>query len=124
MRRHRLHFSLTLISLLVLAAPWAGAQNVVPQGVVSVTGASSDSDVTTLPTGEFVVVWASSYAGVYGAKIAPTGTPRTDFTVATYGYTSQSNPSVDSDDSGNFWVIWQEGFSGIEAAGHRGRAVP
>jgi hypothetical protein len=70
-------------------------------------------DVTSDPSGNFVVVW-QSYAqddgngnGVFGQRYASTGAPLgAEFRVNTYITNHQSEPAVASDASGNFVVVW------------------
>jgi hypothetical protein len=67
-------------------------------------------------SGNFVVVWGSfaqdgSGYGVFGQRYASAGTPLAgEFRVNTYTTNSQVYPSVASDASGNFVVVWQSNF--------------
>jgi len=75
--------------------------------------------VATDASGNFVVVWMSnggnvpqdgSYSGVFGQRYASSGTPLgPEFRVNTYTDYNQSYPSVTSDPSGNFVVVWTSG---------------
>jgi hypothetical protein len=72
---------------------------------------------------EFVVVWAGSFGGVgpngfYGAdsqgirgqRFGPRAHKRgSEFVASTFDYGPHSNPSIDSDDAGNFVVAWTQG---------------
>jgi hypothetical protein len=76
--------------------------------------AASDS------SGNFVVVWMSytqdgSSWGVFGQRYASSGIPLgSEFRVNTYTTGSQAAPSVASDPSGNFVVVWQsDGQDGL-----------
>jgi hypothetical protein len=71
-----------------------------------------DPAVTVDAFGNFVVVWASfmqdgdSY-GVFGQRYASSGVPvGPEFRVNTFVTASQLNPTVGSDPSGNFVVVW------------------
>ena len=65
------------------------------------------------PAGNFVVVWNSNGPdgedyGVFGQRYASSGAPLgTEFRVNTYTTGYQASPSVASDSSGNFVVVWQ-----------------
>jgi hypothetical protein len=119
--RRSAHFILAA-SILLLCSPHAGAQSIVLQGgAVNMGSAGYNSDVTTLPTGEFVVVWGDYSGYVLGSKVTG-GTPGADFTVSTYSY-STNNVNVDSDDSGNFWVAWSE-FLNSRARGFNSATTP
>jgi hypothetical protein len=64
-------------------------------------------------SGNFVVVWDTtgqdgSYAGIYGQRYASSGTPiGPEFRVNTFTTSYQREPSVATDSSGNFVVVWQ-----------------
>jgi hypothetical protein len=64
-------------------------------------------------SGNFVVVWTSSEQdgsdrGVFGQRYASTGAPLgPEFRVNTYTTDSQRTPTVVSDSSGNFVVVWE-----------------
>jgi hypothetical protein len=64
-------------------------------------------------TGSFVVVWQSGYQGnpnfgeIFGQRYATTGAPLgAEFRVNTYTTNLQSGPSIATDASGNFVVVW------------------
>jgi hypothetical protein len=78
------------------------------------------SSVAADPSGNFVVVWSSASQdggsfGLFGQRYASSGTPLgPEFRVNTYTTSSQALPSVASDASGNFVVVWsstQDGSS-------------
>jgi hypothetical protein len=77
------------------------------------------ASVASDSSGSFVVVWQSliqdgSIWGVFGQRFASSGAPAgTEFKVNTYTTDNQLEPSVASDASGNFVVIWvgQDGSS-------------
>jgi hypothetical protein len=72
----------------------------------------TDASVTSDPSGNFVVVWASRYQdgsvrGVFGQRYASTGAPLgPEFRVNTQTTDAQGDPAVASDSSGNFVVVW------------------
>jgi hypothetical protein len=78
--------------------------------------------VTSNPSGNFVVVWASccqdgSNSGVFGQRYDSSGAPLgPEFRVNTYTTDRQTHPAVTSNASGNFVVAWasysQDGSSG------------
>jgi hypothetical protein len=81
--------------------------------------------VAAAPSGDFVVVWVSwqdgSGYGVFGRRFGSSGAPLTnEFRVNTYTTSAQLYPSVATDGSGNFIVVWasQDG-SGLGIAGQR-----
>jgi hypothetical protein len=65
-------------------------------------------------TGNFVVVWESylqdgNFRGVFGQRFASTGAPAgAEFQVNTYTTRNQARPSVASDSTGNFVVVWHD----------------
>ena len=78
------------------------------------------SAVSSDPSGNFVVVWASAYqddpfgTGVFGQRFASDGsTLGTEFHVNTYTTASQGVPSVATDSSGNFVVVWASFGAGL-----------
>jgi hypothetical protein len=86
------------------------------------TGLQFAADVASDGSGNFVVVWSSidaSSRGVSGQRYSSSGAPLGgEFRVNTYTTNRQHYPSVASDTSGNFVVVWisdtQDGsFSGI-----------
>ena len=64
------------------------------------------------PSGNFIVVWSSngqdgSNSGVYGQRFASSGAPQgSEFRVNSYTTGNQSYPSVATDSSGDFVVVW------------------
>jgi hypothetical protein len=76
------------------------------------TGGQGDSSVASDSSGNFVVVWTSglqdgSFFGVFGQRYASLGVPLgPEFRVNTYTTGGQIAPSVASDSSGNFVVVW------------------
>jgi hypothetical protein len=68
--------------------------------------------VASESSGNFVVVWESSYQdgsnyGVFGQRYDSTGEPLgPEFRVNTYTLHAQDIPAVASDSSGNFVVLW------------------
>jgi hypothetical protein len=69
-------------------------------------------------SGNFVVVWTSSYLqdgsgnGVFAQRYASSGAPLgPEFRVNTYTTDRQIYPAVASDASGNFVVVWRSDFS-------------
>ena len=79
----------------------------------STAGGQLHPSVGSDPAGNFVVVWQSdlqdgSGPGVFGQRYASSGVPAgPEFRVNTYTTGVQSYPSVASDASGNFVVVWQ-----------------
>jgi hypothetical protein len=67
-------------------------------------------------TGSFVVVWQSLFQdgsdwGIFGQRYDSTGAPLgPEFRVNTHMAGSQYQPAVASDSSGNFVVVWADGF--------------
>ncbi len=76
------------------------------------TGAQKQPAVAADSSGNFVVVWGSSYQdgsgeGVFGQRFTSTGDPvGTEFQVNTYTTSSQEGPKVAEVGSGNFVVVW------------------
>lgn len=112
--------------LVVLVAATAATAQIVPQGgIVTLSGSmyGSNRDVATLPSGEFVVVWVDSYVGyVLGSKVS-SGVEGSSFQVSTYQY-SLSSARVDADDSGNFWVVWRQGYNTVRGRGFQSDETP
>jgi hypothetical protein len=78
-----------------------------------VTSAQWFPTVASDPAGNFVVAWDSYfdqdgwYEGIYAQRFSTTGTPvGGEFRVNTYTTRQQVSPSVASDSSGNFVVVW------------------
>jgi large repetitive protein len=77
------------------------------------TGSQGLPRVASDSSGNFVVVWQSdtqdgSTYGIFGQRYASTGVPSgNEFQVNTYTTGYQRFPSVASDSSGNFVVVWQ-----------------
>jgi len=78
------------------------------------TGSQYFADVSSDSAGNFVVVWVSpqdgSNNGVFGQRYASSGAPLgPEFRVNTYTTSgaTQARPSISSDSSGNFVVVWQ-----------------
>lgn len=84
------------------------------------TNSQADPHLAMLPTGEFIVVWASSgspgtddsgsssQARIFDAAGTPAGP---EFQVNTYTFASQDRPSVSADPGGDFVVTWWSSFS-------------
>src|SRR5437870_3249851 len=98
------------------------------------TGNQSFPSIVSDSSGNFVVVWAShqddGFGGVVGQRYASSGAPLgPEFRVNTYTTGYQASPSIVSDSSGNFVVVWnsytQDG-SGMGVFGQRyaGSGVP
>ena len=97
------------------------------------TGDQALSAVASDAGGNFVVAWASRQdpgSGVFGQRYASSGVPLgPEFRVNTYTTGYQASPSIVSDSSGNFVVVWnsytQDG-SGMGVFGQRyaGSGVP
>jgi hypothetical protein len=75
--------------------------------------------VASTPTGTVVVVWESvgqdgSGGGIFGRRYDAAGTPLdpSEFQINTYTTSTQRLPSVTSDASGNFVVVWQGNHDG------------
>ena len=70
-------------------------------------------------SGNFVVAWSShtqdgSNDGVFGQRYASSGAPLgPEFRVNTYTTGGQGDPAVGSDSAGNFVVVWQGAFGGL-----------
>jgi hypothetical protein len=76
------------------------------------TGNQDRPSVATDASGNFVVVWWSPHdggiSGVFGQRFASSGAPLgPEFQVNSYTFNTQSDPSVASDSSGNFVVVWR-----------------
>ena len=77
------------------------------------TGLQFGTSVELDASGNFVVVWASgaqdgSVYGLYGQRYSSSGLPAgPEFRVNTYTTSNQIFPSIASDLSGNFVVVWQ-----------------
>ena len=77
------------------------------------TSIQSRPAVASDSSGNFVVVWQSydqdgSSYGVFGQRYASTGAPLgPEFRVNTYTTSTQADPAVASDSSGNFVVVWE-----------------
>jgi hypothetical protein len=86
------------------------------------TALQDNSAVASDASGNFVVVWQSfgqdgSYFGVFGQRYDSSGVPLgPEFRVNAQSSGQQRNPSVASDSTGNFIVVWdsypQDGFGG------------
>ena len=81
--------------------------------------------VATDSSGNFVVAW-SSYDGdgsgkaIFGQRFASSGSPLgPEFRVNTLTAGDQYRPDVSADPSGNFVVVWQNGFFGSGVFGQR-----
>jgi hypothetical protein len=78
-------------------------------------------------SGRFVVVWSSYYedgsgAGIFGRRFDASGMPQGgEFQVNTYTTGPQTFPSVASDASGNFVVVWHGSGQDGSGYGIRGR---
>jgi hypothetical protein len=92
------------------------------------TGAQFNPSVTAAAPGDFVVVWQSagqdgSSYGVFGQRYASSGTPLgPEFRVNSYTTSVQSYPSVATDSTSNFVVVWTSGpqdGSGLGIFGQR-----
>src|SRR5262245_4280194 len=101
--------------VLVPRAAWTGDNPVGPEFRVNTytTERQESAKVATDSSGNFVVVWQSLYQdgssyGVYGQRYDGTGAPvGFEFRVNTYTTDRQFHPSVASDPSGNFVVVWE-----------------
>jgi hypothetical protein len=80
------------------------------------TGYQTSPAVAVAPSGNFVVVWHSygpdaSGPAVVAQRYDALGTPQgAEFVVNTYTFSQQMRPSVASDASGNFVVVWESAF--------------
>jgi hypothetical protein len=76
------------------------------------TNLQTHPSVAADSAGNFVVVWqgGSPFAyNVFGQRYASSGTPLgPEFRVNTSAFGSQDKPSIGSDSSGNFVVVWEE----------------
>jgi hypothetical protein len=76
------------------------------------TGVQIDARVAADANGNFVVVWSSnqqdgSSLGVFAQRFNAAGASQgSEFRVNTYTSNSQARPTVTSDESGNFVVVW------------------
>jgi hypothetical protein len=75
------------------------------------TGVQKNPDVAADSAGNFVVVWQgdspSAETDIFGRRFDSSGEPLGDeFLVNTFPFDRQVYPSVASDDSGNFVVVW------------------
>jgi hypothetical protein len=90
---------------------------------VTATGLPTDPAVASNAQGDFVVVWETyyqdgSYAGVAGRRYASSGAPLgSEFRVNTYTTSSQLQPSIIADASGNFVVVWSGSGAGDTTGG-------
>jgi hypothetical protein len=113
MGRHAKRFSLALI---LLAAPASGQTPVGPEFQVNTytTNRQVFSEVTSGPSGSFVVVWESVYqdgpdVGIFGQRFDGAGVPQGDeFLVNAYITGVQYRPHIASDGAGNFVVVWHD----------------
>jgi hypothetical protein len=76
------------------------------------TGIQADASVAATADGGFVVVWygrgGGDGVGIFGQRYdSGGGTLGSEFRVNSYTTGTQSNPSVASDASGNFVVVWE-----------------
>jgi hypothetical protein len=85
-------------------------------------------DVSFAPSGEFVVVWTSSYqdgseGGIFARRYDSTGVPAgTEFQVNSYTTATQEQPAIVHDAAGNFvvvWSSWTQDGDGIGVFGRR-----
>jgi len=82
------------------------------------TGSQARGAVASDASGNFFVVWQSdgqdgSGNGVFGRRFSASGVPQaTEFQVNSYTLGAQAFPSVASDRSGNFVVVWQSAQDG------------
>ena len=87
------------------------------------TGNQGEASVASNASGNFVVVWTSEFQdgggpgppgsdhGVFGQRFSAAGVPLgAEFRVNTFTLFEQGLPSVASDPSGNFVVVWQSYF--------------
>ena len=121
----------TLLAFVVLVSVSraAGAQGnpVGPEFRVNTYTTSSQSlpDVASDSSGNFVVAWQSSPQdgsgfGVFGQRYANSGAPvGPEFRVNTYTTGDQFQPSVASDTSGNFVVVWRSKMPDYGVFGQR-----
>ena len=76
------------------------------------TGSQSFPAVAADSSGNFVIVWSSntqdgSGLGIFGQRYASSGAPLgSEFRVNTFTTSTQARPSVATDASGNFVVVW------------------
>jgi hypothetical protein len=118
MRARRLWFGiLGTLALACLPAP-AGAQPVGSEFQVNTSAGAQASTrgrhvVAADASGHFVVVWNSRFQdgsgyGIFGQRFDNEGVPEgSEFRVNSYTMRTQWRPSVASDASGNFVVVWQ-----------------
>jgi hypothetical protein len=77
------------------------------------TGSQRNPSIAADASGNFVVAWHSdtqdsSVLGVFGQRYASSGAPLgPEFRINTFTTNSQGYPSIASDSSGNFVVVWQ-----------------
>jgi hypothetical protein len=77
-----------------------------------IAGTQRYPSVASDPAGDFIVVWQSylqdgSSYGAYGQRYASSGAPEgPEFRINTFTTDYQGRPSVASDPSGNFVVVW------------------
>jgi hypothetical protein len=115
---HRVSILCFVALLFVPKGAWTQGKPLGPEFRVNTytTDLQRSPAVASDSSGNFVVVWQSwtqdgSYDGVFGQRYASTGAPLgPEFRVNTYTTSSQSQPAVASDSSGNFVVIWQSFF--------------
>ncbi len=110
----------TTAAAILLGAMTVSAFAQVPLGsefrvtITASAGSSSGSDVTVVPGGDFVVAWTSAQpyvSDIAGRRFHAGGLPAgPEFLVNTHttgGW--QLDPSIASDDLGNFVVVWTSG---------------
>ncbi len=79
------------------------------------SGSQQEPAVTMTPSGSFVVVWEGSgptdSSGIHGRLFFSDGTPNGSDLVVNTGTTTffQREPSIASDDDGDFVVVWRSG---------------
>jgi hypothetical protein len=121
------------VALALLVAAAAARADVGPAGgefLVNTytTAYQGDARVALDPSGGFVVVWQSGYSYsssqdgsgscVAARRFGPTGVPLgNDFVVNTFTPSTQRQPDVASDPSGNFVVTWESGTPSYSSYG-------
>jgi hypothetical protein len=108
------HLFRLLALALIPGAAWAQGNPLGPEFRVNTytTDAQTLPAVASFPSGGFVVAWQSygqdsSLLGVFAQRYSPGGAPvGPEFRVNTYTTSHQAVPSVATDPSGNFVVVW------------------
>src|SRR5262245_58368701 len=107
--------SSALVVCSLMSGLWAGVDRTGPefQANAHTPDFQDHPSVASDASGNFVVVWESDYqdgslTGILGRRFDHEGMPRgPEFVVNTYTTGYQDQPSIASDDAGNYVVVWR-----------------